>query len=732
MYIIFEEHQYDAGLVQDVLREISTLQDVEQKVSVSYVGYYYNTKLKDCVFILPKVLLKWDKKTGRDYVFGVRSEDKDDASITPENIITPEGQQKFLSPEYRKFVYEFAVWVYRALRVYKEDKESDSKILFYKSLPQEGNGRRQKASTLLDVILSLIRFSIVNQDFVLFTVKNLHAGHNKINWTRTIAKSQAVMQHGAPVYMQPVNKRKMVNFDEELFIIFFSIINYVNEQYGFSAPINLHFDIIPAKQFERYLTGLGKRRLMEIRYKYFSDKALELWELCYAFFEFNHQLNINVEQKEYLLAKNFNIVFEAIIDELIGDPRSKIPQGLKDQDDGKRVDHMYEDIALDDVDGSKGKSIYYIGDSKYYKHGHPLGRESVYKQFTYARNVIQWNMDLFNGKLKDESEEGRRRLRDKNTEGYNVTPNFFISAFVDENRNYDAPAVDEDQEDGNIRPHGEKGENHTHISYHVEDRLFDRDTLIVSHYDVNFLYVLYLYARNKQGEKAWWKEKVRGIFRKEIRKVLEDKYNFYALKPKQEQGDDVYFKEHFKDILGKIYRPDGNEAVYSLALPQDDNDPDNAAALKALGVDEFFHRQGVKLGDDLEGKLKGFDTQSLAKPTKLCAIIVQPKDHILAWCETEHIVPIAQHLVTDLGALANAEYLIMVNTETDEYRAFGLTHNIKFMTNEELKARGYSQAILLAYIVVEIENTNVNIDFAPSSFELRLGYETKMLELLDN
>ena len=29
-----------------------------------------------------------------------------------------------------------------------------------------------------------------------------------------------------------------------------------------------------------------------------------------------------------------------------------------------------------------------------------------------------------------------------------------------------------------------------------------RDTLILSHYNVNFLYVIYLYARNKQNEKA--------------------------------------------------------------------------------------------------------------------------------------------------------------------------------------------------------------------------------------
>lgn len=48
---------------------------------------------------------------------------------------------------------------------------------------------------------------------------------------------------------------------------------------------------------------------------------------------------VATEQRDYLLVKNFNIVFEAIIDELIGDKEP--PRGLKDQDDGKRVDHIY-------------------------------------------------------------------------------------------------------------------------------------------------------------------------------------------------------------------------------------------------------------------------------------------------------------------------------------------------------------------------------------------------------
>lgn len=46
---------------------------------------------------------------------------------------------------------------------------------------------------------------------------------------------------------------------------------------------------------------------------------------------------------------------------------------------------------------------YYIGDSKYYKLSGELGDESVYKQYTYARNVIQWNLDIFNGENAHEA-----------------------------------------------------------------------------------------------------------------------------------------------------------------------------------------------------------------------------------------------------------------------------------------------------------------------------------------
>ena len=481
MRLLIEEYQYNASDVKESLSGLDPLENIDHLVSVNYVGYFYNPAIGDCVFILPKVLMNQE-----NLVFG---------HLKPEDLIDFDNAAGVSSME-RNFIYEFAVWIYRAITVFNKSKK-DNDIVYHRQVTQVGGNRRHQSQTFLDVLLSLVRFYRENQDFFMFTMKNLRSGLNKINWTRTIAHSSAIVHDDTPVYISPVNKKRQINFDEELLVIFFSILNYISETYGFPVSITLGFDLIRGKQFERLLDGQGKVRLRQIKYKYFSDKALQIWDLCYAFFDKAYQIRINAEQKEYLLVKNFNIVFEAIIDELIGD--RDIPSGLKEQYDGKRVDHMYSWQGLIEKDE---KPIYYIGDSKYYKLGNDVGKESVYKQYTYARNVIQWNLDLF---MDGKQRPSDVKMRDDVTEGYNVIPNFFISAKMDSGLSY-ADRVDETE-----RKHS------YFVSRQFENRLFDRDTLLVFHYDVNFLYVVSLYARDNAGQKAAWKNKVREIFRERLK-----------------------------------------------------------------------------------------------------------------------------------------------------------------------------------------------------------------------
>lgn len=596
MRILIEEYQYDVAKVKDILHGIDALENVEGKVSIHYVGYYYNTLLKDCVFILPKVLLKDVNR--QELVFG---------KYRPEDIVLPANNKQMEARE-KDFLYKFAVWIYRAIVVYKNDWRSDADIVYHTKIAQIGKGCRRLSNTYLDILLQLLQFNRDNQSFFFFIVKNLHSGYNKINWTRTISRETAIVQSEQPIYLKPVNKKRQINFDEELLVIFFSILNYIGDTYGFPKEIKCQFPLIKGAQFKTYLKGYGCTRLRQIKYKYFSDKALDLWNLCYAFFDEAKQVFVSTEKKEYLLVKSFYVVFEAIIDELIGD--NPLPDGMeKKQEDGKIVDHLYTAKSLIESETSQ---TYYIGDSKYYKMGHPLGTESIYKQYTYARNVIQWNLDIFN---RGEESKSGVRLRDDVTESYNIIPNFFISAKMDEAFDYANDGIEKTDRRQN-----------RHRKEQFKNRLFDRDTLLLFHYDVNFLFVLSLYARNNVSQKADWKHKVRNKFREEIQDWLQDDFEFYVMKARAGVDARKYFKTHFQDVLGKIYTPFVDNDIFSLALDKEDPEKENEALLMELR--KYFFVEPCCLGKKPEPILSA----AVVKAGPFAAINVSEDDLILVGC----------------------------------------------------------------------------------------------------
>ena len=302
--------------------------------------------------------------------------------------------------EYKEFLSTLSIWIYRTISVYKQTHNDN--ILESKEYQSESRGRKQKHNTLLDVIIALRDFNRNNQDYFTFVAKNVHSGYNKIDWNKTIASAQAIIQNGSPVYIEPVNRKKMVNFDEELLVIYFSILNYIRETHGFSFEINIQYPLISCEKLKKSYIGrnLGCRRLKQIKYKYFSDKALRIWDLCYAFFDREYRIAMNRQSEDYLLAKDFEHIFEVMIDTLVsGNDKQNLPKELTEQRDGKLVDHMFVGQGLIEQSDLTSELTYYIGDSKYYKRSKndrtQLGDKSIYKQYTYARNVIQWNMNLF-------------------------------------------------------------------------------------------------------------------------------------------------------------------------------------------------------------------------------------------------------------------------------------------------------------------------------------------------
>lgn len=687
MRILIEEYQYEVAAIKDVLHGIDPLTNIEGKVSIHYVGYYYNSLLRDCVFILPKVLLHGGESPsdGPELVFG---------KYKPEDIANL-GENNPLLQQERDFIYKFAVWIYRAIVVYKNDKQNDSSIIYHAQIAQVDKGQRRLSNTYLDILLSLIQFNRENQNFFFFILKNLHSGFNKINWTRTISTTTAIVQKNRPIYLNPVNKKRKINFDEELLVIFFSILNYIGDTYGFSKEINCQFDLIKGKQFETYLKGYGKTRLLQIKYKYFSDKALELWRLCFAFFDESRQIFINTEQKEYLLVKNFYVVFEAIIDELIGD--NPLPDGMnKKQEDGKIVDHLFSAPSL--IDG-EAKQTYYIGDSKYYKIGHELTSESVYKQYTYARNVIQWNLDIFNN---DEQTQSGVILRDEVTEGYNIIPNFFISAKLNENFDYSDDGIEKTDRKRN-----------KHKKTQFKNRLFDRDTLLLFHYDVNFLFVLSLYARDNATQKMEWKEKVRNKFRKEIQAWLQKDYDFYAIKAHPDVDGEEYIKKHFKQLLGKVYTPFVDNTVYSLALDTTNNEykAENEILLKEL--QKYFYIAECKLGEQPEQVLHKVISEGYSPiadinrngvlmvmmenySTKSKYFLSSGKLAIGIKC-TKDSMEIVEHLHT-IG------YVLFHTRKNTDQHLFSIKGRCLIKSAEELESDRYKNVLTTTmYVVVDLE-----------------------------
>lgn len=545
--------------IKDILEGIVSFPELEKTQSFAYVGYCYSKKAKDVVFFLPKVVLTGETEGDdqADTIFGA----------SPLEIIDFEGRrikEKFTEEgckEYQEFLSNLSIWIYRTISVYQ--RTSNDNILESREHQKESRGRKQKHNTLLDVIIALRDFNRDNHDYFTFIAKNLHSGHNKIQWTKTIVHSSAIVRRGRPIYISPINKKRVVNFDEELLVIYFSILNYIKQTHGFAFEINLQYPLIGAEKLRKvYIErNVGCRRLKQIKYKYFSDKALRIWDLCYAFFDREYKIAMNQFETDYLLTKDFAHIFEVMIDVLIGgNDKNDLPKELLEQKDGKLVDHMFVGQGLIEPSDVPAELTYYIGDSKYYKRTKSdavhLGTNSIYKQYTYAKNVIQWNLNLF----LDGAANEQPQLRDALTEGYNPIPNFFISARIPNRANSGDKFLSFNEGTLNSQ------DRNVQLNRQYENRLFDRDTLLLCHYDVNFLFIVSLYGRDNKSQQSKWRAYVRREFRSKIQATLNKLYDFRILQPRDGMDCHQYIKDNFHLLNGKLYRPRANSNYLILAL----------------------------------------------------------------------------------------------------------------------------------------------------------------------
>jgi hypothetical protein len=275
-------------------------------------------------------------------------------------------------------------------------------------------------------------------------------------------------------------------------------------------------------------------RMEEIRNNYFSDQLTELWNLLYAF----HVKNADVthgRKEDYMLVNAFHAVFEDMVDSLISD-NELLTQ--KHQADNKRIDHLFLGKSLFD-----DSNIYYVADSKYYLDDDTTKGSSLGKQFTYVNNILQDAMDAFNNDDQAWKDKGVYYY-DPKTEGFNVTPNFFLRGNIPDN----SKDLSFDEEQLTSFEMEEK-KFYRERCYH-KYRLFDRNTQFLLQYSLNFLFLLKYYNDYNAFERKNLQRKLESIVREDMIERLKNRYVFIKIEDKDKI--DKILNDHFKTVLGRV------------------------------------------------------------------------------------------------------------------------------------------------------------------------------------
>lgn len=99
------------------------------------------------------------------------------------------------------------------------------------------------------------------------------------------------------------------------------------------------------------------------------------------------------------------------------------------------------------------------------------------------------------------------------------------------------------------------------VNKHFQNRLFDRDTLLLQSYNINFLFVLASYVNKTDNEAL--KQKIHDKFREDLVRMFESKYDIYKLTPTCSIED--FVNKHFRELIGKMYRSSDTEEFVWLA-----------------------------------------------------------------------------------------------------------------------------------------------------------------------
>ncbi|GEM64193.1 hypothetical protein SF1_21750 [Sphingobacterium faecium NBRC 15299] len=541
MKILIEGERYPIDYLVQIFRSDQFYEPYGNDGKIKFVGYYHDLSNNELVFMLPKVFMSDCRQT----VFG----------HTIDELIDYVGNESVIRDKRLIWMRDLSVYFYKSLMKFRH-KFPDSTLINYSPIFQLKGINKTLQYSYLDILLSFLTYYKKNGNQILYKhIDAVQTNPKKPKWEKTVRKGKPILSGDSIIYDRIRAKNKIANNEEQLIVCFFSILNYLNEQHNLGLQIDKVYPVVKGIRF-RELMKRGVSKLKKIKYRYYTDSLKEMHTLCLLFFD-AHDQGSGKAREDFMTISEYNIVFEDMVDNLFSDDLDDISTNgrnlysLKYHKDGKILDHIFDHTSLFD-----DSSIFYIGDSKYYKSGAEAKQESRFKQFAYAKNVIQYNIDLLNE--KNRPYKANQQYRDELTEGYNITPNFFIYGYIDKPDDYSL---------NELKPNGE-----VQTSHHFKHRLFDRDTLFVHQYKINFLFVLKSYVNLRTAAIDEFRKHARMLFREEFLKYFAEGgksgYTLYRYNGTEDQTD--FVNNNFKLLNGKIYQTIENDLL--LAVHKDDDD----------------------------------------------------------------------------------------------------------------------------------------------------------------
>lgn len=563
MKVLFEGVTYPEDLIKSYFNDRFHITETKG-CRITSVGYCYNNQHQVC-YILPKLFIDIIKKQYYS-----------NSDIPYIELAQGNFDLNLISSEHIKEFKAFLILFYKSLKKYKIRKK-DTYLLKENNLTLISSFGQYDFS-FLDLLLSIIDFYKTHRNTIIFTQKQIQKkAHNKINWSKTIRTSIPFFIDGNPIYEKVSARHKIIHTEEDLMVLFESIVYYIKNQYNLHVTLNNTYEVIKGQKFQKVLDK-GVKPLKKIKYKYFSDTMKSIYDMVELFLSKSSKAEKSKNSEDYIIINSYHQVFEDMVDKLLTSQKSITTENeialskLKNNKDGKIIDHIFsfKDLLSDD------STIYYIADSKYYIPSNTIGDNSVYKQFTYAKNTIQLNIDLLN-KAKSNIPI---YYRDQLTEGYNITPNFFIKGSLSNLSNTDPDLKVIKNSDNTIK---------TEHSYHFKHRLFDRDTLLIIHYSINYMYVLDRYVNSNALTLKKEQDYIYNFIRKtSIEYLNSDQFNFKlkVVNFTNLEALQDFVNTNFKLLHGKVFRRVNIPLELIIAL--DDSD---------IPLKDFIHSNIIQIQD---------------------------------------------------------------------------------------------------------------------------------------